>query len=267
MNLFIIISTFALHRIFKLKNNMKNLFVLITGVLILISFNCSRSKDTKEQQTEKQIPSVSSVKDSLPKTNENVPATIKDLVFGVKDIPANLKYDGKIITSAKWKDKNGDNIIIITETEIKETANKKDVEADPDQSKKLFGYHYILENNSGKLLWKIQDFVDKCPASIECTYVPNSLSITDLNNNGIGESTFLYILGCRGDVSPVGMKLMMHENDIKYALRGESQIKSTDGIYGGKIDEVDPSFKKAPDGFLDYAKKQWEKFKTEKLED
>ena len=242
------------------KQTMKNIIFHFVCVILFFSIGCAKTQELKVQQTEKPTTSGTVLKDTLPKTTETVPATISGLVYGIKDIPKDIKYDGKVIASAKWSDKNGDNVIVITETDVKTTEIKSRPD-DPELSKWLYGYHYV----SNKLLWKIQDFVDQCPAALDLTYIQNSLTITDINNNGIAESTFLYMLGCRGDVSPVGLKLMMHEKDIKYALRGETFIKYENVAEGGDIKEVDPSFKKAPDSFLDYAKKQWEKFKTEKL--
>lgn len=229
-------------------------------MVVIISLSCSKIQAPKVEQKENKTTTEKSSKDTLPKSTESIPATISDLVYGVKEIPKDLKYDGKVIASAKWTDKNGDNVIIITETDIKSKEDKKNPDADPEQSKQLYGYHYA----GNKLLWKIQDFVDKCTASLDLSYIPNSLSITDIDNNGIAESTFLYMLGCRGDVSPVGLKLMMHESESKYALRGETFIKYENIADGGEIKEVDSSFNKAPNGFFDYAKKQWDKFRTEK---
>jgi hypothetical protein len=243
----------------------KYILILSLGIL----FSCkSETADVKKNNSDDKTPqkerTTNTVKDSLKKTPDNVPSTISGLVYGVKDIPKDLKYDGKVVASVRWTDKNGDNILIITETDIK-SKKSKNKDEDPEQSKWLYGYNYILQDNSNKLLWKIQDFVDKCDASVDCTFIPNSLTITDINGDGIAESTFLYKLGCRSDVSPIGLKLMMHENDLKYALRGETLIKLSE-TYGGEIKNTDPSFEKAPAGFLDYAKKQWELYKAEKLE-
>jgi hypothetical protein len=67
---------------------------------------------------------------------------------------------------------------------------------------------------------------------------------------------------CRSDVSPSELKLMMHENDNKYALRGNMLVK-IEGYTGGGDYKVDKSFDSAPDGFLDYAKSQWKEYRTE----
>lgn len=185
--------------------------------------------------------------------------------FDKKDVPSDLKFKGKITGGAKWKDDNGENYLIISETEIK---NGKDKEGNDAISKELFAYNYVIKNGETTLLWQINDFVKDCPLDLALNYNIGSLSITDVNKNGIGESTFLYRMSCKGDVSPDELKLMMHEGKDKYALRGTNQLQfKVDGkttTEGGEY-KVDAAFDKAPAGFLDYAKAQWNKFKTHEL--
>ena len=247
---------------------MRFFFVLLLTATVFISCNNTEKGKVQSDKSDNKSALGEAVKDtSINKKTESPTLAFPDLVYGVTDIPGNVSFDGHIVASAKWTDKNGSNLLLITETDVKTKNNKVMTDDDAEQFKYLYGYHYILQNNSNKLLWKINDFVQNCFFDIEVFYIPNSLSITDLNNNGIGESSFMYLLACRSDVSPADIKLLMHENDTKYAIRGESLIKLPDGTtYGGKVMNIDPSFTNAPAGFLDYAKQQWEKFKTEKLD-
>ena len=65
------------------------------------------------------------------------------------------------------------------------------------------------------------------------------------------------------DVSPLGYKLMMHEGKDKFAIRGTQKVVY-EGVdpYGGETN-IDKSFDSAPEGFLDYAKKEWKKFQKQ----
>ncbi|HLT24491.1 MAG TPA: hypothetical protein VK004_05145 [Ignavibacteria bacterium] len=169
-----------------------------------------------------------------------------DPVYGLNVIPSGFRgYKGKPVEAASWTDSNGDNLVIITES-----GSSSDAE--------LYGYHFIMDGNSGEELWKIQDFVKDCEFDLRLNYVPESLSITDLDGDGIGESTFLYNMSCKSDVSPDDLKLMMHENDNKYALRGYTYISSVDA--GGDY-KVDPAFNNAPAEFKDYAIQMWQRHK------
>lgn len=116
------------------------------------------------------------------------------------------------------------------------------------------------------MLWKLYDLVEICPYDLDATFLPNSLTITDLDDNGIAESTFLYKLGCGSDVSPVQLKLIMHEGKAKYALRWETRVRigGPDEKVGGQK-TIDPAFRQAPKVFLDYALQQWNAFVEEKF--
>lgn len=128
----------------------------------------------------------------------------------------------------------------------------------------LHSYHYVKAKEHYTLLWKMSDFVKICALDLDAAFLPNSLTITDLDNNGVAESTFLYKLGCRSDVSPVRLKLLMHEGKKKYALRGETSVPTgdPDKKLGGQK-TIDPAFRRAPKVFLDYALQQWNAFVAE----
>jgi hypothetical protein len=71
-------------------------------------------------------------------------------------------------------------------------------------------------------------------------------------------------MSCKGDVSPDDMKLIIHEGETKYAVRGSMLMELEGKKYGGEM-KLDPAFDKAPAGFSDYAKEQWKKFETDKV--
>lgn len=166
-----------------------------------------------------------------------------DPVYGLDVIPSGFRgYKGTPVEAASWTDANGDNLVIITEVD--------------GSNKELYGYHFIMDGNSGEELWMIQDFVKDCEFDSYLNFVPQSLSITDLDGDGIGESTFLYRMTCTSDVSPFDLKLMMHESDNKYAIRGTTLTMG----YGGEY-KVDASFNNAPAEFKDYAIQMWQRHK------
>jgi hypothetical protein len=236
--------------------------------LILLTFmftSCGKKEAVKEQKqktdtviqkTDKTIK-----EEGKSASKEEVIEGITDLKYDAKEYEKELKFNGKITASAQWKDKNGLNVIIITET--KQEENRKS-EYDYSVSKKFFAYGFIMKDKFEQE-WMIQDFIDNCQVDLTLSYIPKSLSVTDLNNNGIAETTFLYKMSCKGDVSPNDLKLMMHEGKDKYAIRGETILKiQNEKPYGGSM-KVDKSFDNAPKEFVDYAKKEFKKFQEEKL--
>ena len=260
---------------------MKNLLVLIIGFTLLISCGMLK-KFTSTGEKEKKVETTESPKKETPPVKEKPPVKeelsqdeisqgttqtsqeIGMLSFDKSNLPSDVKYQGKVVTGKRWTDKNGENYLVLTRTDVKKVKSKQPDFEEYDLQAELYGYHYVKSGDSYRLLWKINDFIKDCPFDLTLDFIPGSLSITDINNNGIAESTFLYKMCCRSDVSPSELKLMMHENEDKYALRGNMHIKMQ-GINEGGSYKIDKAFDLAPNGFLDYAKEQWKEFKMEKL--
>lgn len=179
-------------------------------------------------------------------TNYNLPAMIS----------GNSAAD-KIVASVRWTDDLGDNLIEIIETDEQWNGDKR--------TKELFGYHYITDRDQKKELWKVYDFIKDCEVDVTLSYVDGSLIVTDLNNDGISETMFVYKMSCKGDVSNDDMKLIMHEGKKKYAIRGSTNlIMNGQSLQQGTM-RVDTAFDNAPDSFLEFAKEQWSKYNTETI--
>lgn len=257
---------------------MKKIIVLLISFFTLTS--CGIIKNLTGSKEEKKAEEITEKKEEVKKevmteeeeeekaeTNEKISSgkteeiIMKD--FNKSDLPSDIKYQGNIVTGKKWSDKNGENILILTTTKEHSTG-KKGFDNEYERAKELYGYQYVKKSEGWSQLWMINDFVKDCPLDLTLEFIGGSLTVTDLNNNGIAETTFLYKLACRGDVSPCDLKLMMHEGETKYAIRGTMKLFVDGRWWGGEM-KVDKSFNDAPSGFLEYAKEQWSKFKTEKL--
>ncbi len=180
-----------------------------------------------------------------------------------KDVPASIKYDGKIVQAVTWNDTEGKHYIILTETgSFYTTAHNSegDGEGGIYPSEELFAYHYAETDDSSIRIWRVNDHIYNCAMDHAAKFCKGSLAITDLNQNNVPEITFMYKTGCAGDVGPLTLKLIMYEGRNKYALRGNTQVF----IDGMKFDpssyKVDISFTSAPSIFLDFAKNHWKKF-------
>ena len=104
----------------------------------------------------------------------------------------------------------------------------------------------------------LKDQVEQCSEDLTLQFDPSSLTVTDLDANGYSEVAFVYRLGCRGDIGPSDLKLMLLENGQKYALRGVEKMVYEGQKFGGKMD-VDKAFQKAPPAFLQHATALWRK--------
>ena len=255
-----------LNRVNQMK---KNTFIILTASLL---FSCNNTNKDKEHSSE-----------------ENEPIEKTSIKFHVSDIPESeiprsIEIKGDVLISKKWEDNNGENILILSRKgPIEETEYEVEFSGD-ERYAELYGAQYLKQGDDFELLWDIYDFERHCPFDLWIGYLPNSTQITDLDNNGITETTIAYKLTCRSDVSPSNMKLIMHENGKKMALRGtmilemdKSRISDdfeydlskvdTTGLseyerivelYGRYSNEND--FKNKPSEFLNFAKESWKKF-------
>lgn len=121
----------------------------------------------------------------------------------------------------------------------------------------------------GKEIWKVQDFVDKCPLDATLQMI-RPLSLTDYDDNGLKEVWMVYKLACRGDVSPADMKIIMYEGKTKHAVRGtmklpqELQGEMTQS-YGSHT--ADENMKNAYPVFRDHAEYIWKNREIDAFDD
>lgn len=107
----------------------------------------------------------------------------------------------------------------------------------------------LFKNN--QLVVKVYDKMD-CYTDGYVNYIKDSFSITDLDKDGVKETSFLYLLNCDAEPMPSKMKLIMIEGEQKNKIRGEQSFLNTSEIPKFSIDN---SFKKAPTVFLDFSVK------------
>ena len=160
---------------------------------------------------------------------------------------------GKIVKEIKYTDKTGDNVIVLTETDI---ITKKCHEYDICQNQDIFAYRYLIESGQAKKVWQVHDFVHDCFVDMTVGFIKKHIQITDLNNDGIKEVWLPYALQCAGDISPYELKIIMYEDSQKYALRGESLSYGIGGKY-----KMDTKLKNNP-AFSKFSKSLWKKIKV-----
>jgi hypothetical protein len=135
-----------------------------------------------------------------------------------KDIP---NIWGESIDAYTWDDKNGKNVIArsyLINTSVEEGDSIEDVY--------LYFYHYIItETNEWKLLRKFTDSFKGCKTNNVPTFNIESIELTDINRDTIGEISTFYVLNCA------------ENNSLPYTLKS---LMSTDGEKYMVIAELDP---------------------------
>jgi hypothetical protein len=117
----------------------------------------------------------------------------------------------------------------------------------------------VISHNEAKSSWTVHDYIHDCPVDYEAKFIKNTLQITDLNKNGIGEIWLMYKTACHGDVSPSDMKIIMYEGKLVHKMIGTNKVEIGPGeFYGGEY-KFDKSFQEGPKEFINFAKNLWRK--------
>ncbi len=170
----------------------------------------------------------------------------------LSDLPENIRIEGEPIQVNKWKDSIGDNILIVSkkgpfnEKIVKETEDEKYIE--------LYIDKYVIVNGKDvKKEWRIYDFIRNCSFDMDIGLpTEKSVSVTDLDNDGVTETTIAYFLTCRSDVSPSKLKVIMYDKGVKLALRGNTIVSPMENINSDNFElnleeiKIDDSY----EGFL-----------------
>jgi hypothetical protein len=192
-------------------------------------------------------------------------STVKEVThLDSSELPMGIKYSGKLKDAIGWLDGLGYNIVVTVETGI--CTNPKFKHENEGSDAELFAYHYNNDGDNLQQTWKVYDFIKDCPVDLEASFVKNTLQVTDLNNNGIGEVWIMYKTVCHGDVSPLDMKIIMYESKQKYAMRGRNKVRVSEKDFEGGDYKFDAAFTAGPAAFRDFALKLWNKNILQKWE-
>ncbi|MCP9766754.1 hypothetical protein EGI22_02465 [Lacihabitans sp. LS3-19] len=190
-------------------------------------------------------------------------AQINGRILSKSEIPKNIKVTGNTKSVITWKEKNGEYLVILTESGNVE-APKSELEL---LKAELHAYCFQKNAQIFTQKWMVYDFEEPCPFDLDVRFLKNTLQITDLDQDGKAEIWLVYMLKCRSDVSPAQLKIIMYEGQQKYAMRGETKVKLTETeTYGGKF-KFDNAFINGQSIFRDFAKNVWAKNVNETWEE
>lgn len=211
--------------------------------------------------------------------------------YKMKTVDSRFKFRGKIQEAWQWDDRLGKNVLI-TSVLGPYTVKSKET-GEETQTIELFAVHYIKTDTGYKALWRMNDLIKECELDHVAEFIKGSTTITDLDKDSIAETKVQYKLACRGDVSPSYMKLIMHEDTAKYALRGSMWLRGASGEdtvfrvteknvnleklpvlkdemarYEQSLGryETEKDFRNAPAAFLVYARKEWLRYVKERFD-
>jgi hypothetical protein len=174
-----------------------------------------------------------------------------------RSIPRSMPHEGRLVAAKRWTDRLGENTLILTQTG-KRRASRCEYGEEVCSDAEVYAYHYVRSGASTSLVWRTTDFERGCSFDLYAGYLPESIAVTDLDADGVAESSFMYLLACRSDVSPATLKLIMHEGAQKYAARGSSRPRGA--RMGGEM-QLDQAFARAPRAFGEFVRVQWRRFR------
>lgn len=175
----------------------------------------------------------------------------------VRSIPRTMPHQGRPIAAKRWTDRLGENTLILTQTG-KLPGRACPPGQNPCADAEVYAYHYVRRGAAVSLLWRTVDFQRGCEFDLYAGFIPASIAVTDLDADGVAESSFMYLLACRSDVSPGTLKLIMHEGAQKYAARGSSRPRGAE--WGGDM-RPDAALASAPRTFGEFVRAQWRRFR------
>ncbi|MET4108443.1 M949_RS01915 family surface polysaccharide biosynthesis protein [Hymenobacter sp. UYP22] len=244
---------------------------------------CSEQRSSPETTTAPAVPATAPAA-AIPVDADNV-VRVQDLPLN--QLPAGVpRQPGRVLELKQWTDQNGLNLLVLTRTPVRDDPPQPDGPEEA-QSVDMYARQYVQRagQRQWQELWHLQDGVAGCPFDLGLGPVPGATSVTDLDADGLTETTLLYSLTCTSDVSPATLKLILHEGKAKYALRGytvvqydsipaserrpanaccldtisAARLEEHYELFGGRY-ENEKDFRKAPPAFLRFARQEWQRW-------
>jgi hypothetical protein len=150
-----------------------------------------------------------------------------------------------------WNEEDGAHVAVFLVTS--KTGQRDDTQY---ESRVLYVTTFSRRAGEYTRIQLIKEVVNPCELDLFAAFIPESIGLTNLDDDAQGELTFGYVAACMGGMDPRPMKVLMLEGKDKFALRGTQAIDAGAGLEGG---DFRPDFKKAPPAFLAHAKQVWAK--------
>lgn len=168
---------------------------------------------------------------------------------GYNDIPRDLSYKGILVEVLEFDDANGHNLVILTQTGMFPVSKKNEsgqYEKQHDRAE-IFAYCFVRtdETTPYRQLWRMSDAQDCDGFDLYAGFTKKSLSITDLDGDGVAEVSFQYTKSCRSDVSPADRYALLYESNERYLYKGITQVEGMplEAPMVDKKTESNPTFK------------------------
>lgn len=165
-----------------------------------------------------------------------------------------IDYPKKLVRAIKYEDNTGEHIVVRTRTKKAKSASRPE---EGYYEQQLDVRSFSFDGKHWRQKWNIHDQVMECDHEMEVKYVKKTFAITDLDKDGTAEVWVMYRTGCGIDERPGNMKIIMHEGDTRYSMRGRVRMKINEKKYEGGDYVFEQPFYKGPAEFKEYALFLW----------
>lgn len=171
--------------------------------------------------------------------------TVYPIAFDARAFPA-ARPPGEVLGGFAFHDTVGDNYVIFA---------REDRGSDDRFSSSVLRIKHVVKSDSGvREVRMYTERVDDCDLDIFLEPQFGDWSVSDVDQNGVGEASFAYSVACVSDVSPLGHKAFVTEGGQKYVLRGIQRVKYPDSEPEGGTYKADTM----PAAFMEKAREVWE---------
>ena len=147
-------------------------------------------------------------------TTSILPATVK------------AKLKGSLKGKFAFTDRVGPHFLVLTRQAMTLANGMDNVSIQASQ--------FLLSGSIWKQEWVINDNLSCQGLDLEADFIYSLTTFSDIDSNGLAESTVAYHLSCEGGIEPKPTKAILRQGTAKYAVRGESLIKIEGAApYGG----------------------------------
>lgn len=187
---------------------------------------------------------------------------------GYNDIPRDIHYKGILVEVLEFDDANGHNLVILTQTGMFPVSKKNENGQYVKQHDRaeIFAYAFVRtdEKSPYRQLWRMSDAQDCEGFDLYAGFTKKSMSLTDLDGDGVAEVSFQYTKSCRSDVSPADRYALLFESNERYLYKGITQLEGfplespmidkkieSNPLFKAQLDKIWSTF--ATDDFFQFA--------------
>lgn len=224
--------------------------IFIFVAIAILSWSCGSQASKESGKANNDAKGNSSASEAIKLTPENV---AESAIEGLSEI------EGEFSSACKFRDKNGENLLVFTKEESFERDRSiSEIEAGILHATLRF-YQYTGEKDNYKLLRTVQEKAAPCstpPSALDAKFIEDALLVSDLNENGIAEVTFMYSFFCGSNIYPNPHRLVVLENGREAKISGTKYLRECE--CGGKM-MLNDAFEQLDEKIKAQAMQLWEK--------